>query len=236
LRNNTALLVIATGKAYHEYAENLIDSARRFFPTAHILVFTDAPTSNKFDAAYATFFIDAKGYPNETLHRYHTFLSKEPVLSHFDYLWYCDADMEFVAPVGDIFPPASAGLVATLHPGFVGLRGTPETRVASTAFCNYNKAYYCGGFQGGEATAYLGAMAKMASNIDADTKSGITAVWHDESHWNRFLADNPPAKVLTPSYCYPEGYSGEYRWQPRDYEPILMALDKRRRGDYRSQR
>jgi histo-blood group ABO system transferase len=232
---NTALVTIATGAAYREYAKHMTESARRFFPQAQILAFTDAPLDDAFSAAHATFFTEPKGYPNETLRRYHTFLTEEKILQRYDYLFYCDADMEFVAPVGDIYPQDFRGLVATLHPGYVGRRGTPETRPESTAYCTTNTVYYCGGFQGGHADDYLLAMRRMAADIDTDTSKGITAVWHDESHWNRYLADHAPSKVLTPSYCYPEGYGGRWGWQPGDYNPILMALDKKRRGNHWSQ-
>ena len=36
----------------------------------------------------------------------------------------------------------------------------------------------------------------MRDAIDEDAEHGITARWHDESHWNRYLIDNPPDVVL----------------------------------------
>ena len=51
----------------------------------------------------------------------------------------------------------------------------------------------------------------MAEQIDADSTRGITAVWHDESHWNRYLVDHPPTLELSPSYCwYPDGRSSAF--------------------------
>lgn len=36
-------------------------------------------------------------------------------------------------------------------------------------------------------TWFLDACLTMTDAIDIDTKNGIVAQWHDESHWNRFL-------------------------------------------------
>ena len=223
----TALITLATGKAYHTYANEMIASAKQHWPEACPIVFTDNPLAiHETDACIYT---EAKGYPGETLMRYHTFLKSEALLSKFDHIFFCDADMRWVAPpqqenlLGD-------GLVATLHPGYYGRKGTPETRCESTAYCNWNESYVAGGFQGGRAKAYIDAMKTMKMNIDNDARRGITAVWHDESHWNWYIASwGGPLTFLTPSYCYPEDYAGQWGWQPSDFKPILLALNKRKR-------
>lgn len=221
------LFTIATGQRYVDYAHNMIASAAVYFPEASTLVFTDAP--QHLGAISRVSFTEAKGYPNETLYRYRTILSRRHLLDVFDHVFYIDADMLFVAPVGpqDII---SDGITATLHPGYVGGRGTPEHRPESTAFCTTNTAYYCGGFQGGETYAYLQAAEEMSAAIDTDAKNGIIAVWHDESHWNRYLATHPPAKVLGPEYCYPEDaaprYTNSWARVGMTVEPKIVALTK----------
>ena len=59
----------------------------------------------------------------------------------------------------------------------------------------------------------------LAERILEDKKKGIIAVWHDESHMNRYLIDNEPAIILNPSYCYPES------WEI-PFDKKLLALDK----------
>jgi len=233
---STALLLIATGPKYWAFARNLIASAKQYFVPHDVILFTDSPEC--FDVAHKIV-IPSAGYPAATLNRYHTFLAQKELLAKYDYLWYSDTDMKFVSQVAakDI---QSEGVVATLHPGFVINRtrpcfvsktGTPERRSQSTSYIpvTADNVYYCGGFNGGKAESYLRMAEKIRDMIDIDASNGIVPVWHDESALNRYLYDNPPARVLTPSYCHPEGYNmknGGYGWEPETYPPVLLALNK----------
>lgn len=228
---SVALITLATGFVYHNYANGMVASSHKFWPEAQTIVFTDSPYSIK--GSDMCVYTDPKGYPGETLYRYHTFLKSEGLLRKFDYVFYCDADMEWVSPAGD--DAIGAGLTATLHPGYYGRKGTPETRKESTAFCDWNRAYFAGGFQGGEVNAYIHAMRAMRDAIDADARNGITAIWHDESHWNRYLADLDGFTILPPSHCYPENYAGQWGWPADKFKPILVALNKSKRDNHWNQ-
>ena len=136
----------------------------------------------------------------------------------FDYLFAVDADMLFVAPVGS---EILSKRVATQHPGFVGKRGTYETNRASAAYVapQEGKTYFAGGFYGGERESFFSMMETVVANIEQDLHSDYIAIWHDESHLNRYFIDNPPTKILSPSYCYPETWN-------LPYTKRLLALDK----------
>lgn len=229
---STALLLIATGPRYWDFAENLIKSAKKFFVPHDVILFTDR--QERFDVRHQIT-IPSAGYPAATLNRYHTFLDRKNLLDTYDSLWYSDVDMRFVAPVveADI---SSSGITATLHPGFVVERlnprvstcGTPERRPTSACYIprSEKNSYYCGGFNGGTSSSFLNMAEQCKSMIDADAAKGIVPVWNDESAINRFLWTNPPTRVLTPSFCYPESYKGQYGWVPEQFPPVLLALDK----------
>ena len=68
-------------------------------------------------------------------------------------------------------------------------------------------SYYAGGFNGGKTESFM-EMAVIANNVNKDLEKGVVALWHDESHMNRYLIDNPPALQLTPTYCYAEEFYG----------------------------
>jgi len=68
----------------------------------------------------------------------------------------------------------------------------------------------------------------MRDAIDKDMVTNYVARWNDESHWNKYLFDNPPSVVLDPSYVYPDSLiEGYYKkiWG-RDYTPRIITLTK----------
>jgi histo-blood group ABO system transferase len=106
----------------------------------------------------------------------------------------------------------------------MGDRGTPETNPKSLAcvFPHESMVYFAGGFNGGTSYEYLIMSEKLEKNIETDYSNDIIAIWHDESHLNRYLIDNPPTKVLSPSYCYEE--TKNYNELP--FQRKLLALNK----------
>lgn len=217
-----ALCIIATGK-YLRFVRPLIESAQDYFFNGQervFLVFTDA---TEFQPPSQTIIQHTpyRPWPGPTLYRYHTMLGALEYLRSCDYAFYCDADMRFVGCVAEEI--CGDGLTAVQHPGYVGVnprRLTYERRRKSRAYIAPGDGvrYYAGGFQGGRVNAWLTAMEDMAEAVDDDTEKGITAIWHDESHWNRLLAHRPPAITLPATYCCPETW-------PMDGRRIV-ALDK----------
>jgi hypothetical protein len=215
--------MVATRPRYWAFAEKFIASAKQYFIPHDIVIFTDR--AERFNVAHQIPHTPL-GYPDATLLRYHAVMDQRALLSQYDSLFYSDSDMLFVNPASDEI--LSDGITATLHPGYYvnNRAGDPEHRPESTACLHGNQVYYCGGFNGGTSVAYLRMAETIMRNVDIDKSRGIVARWHDESHFQRYLADNPPAKVLTPAYCYPEGYGGGYGWSPDAFIPILLACEK----------
>jgi len=242
------LLTIATGR-YVELVGGLLESARRyFFPAGDVtsFLFTDAAAAR---AGAVCLSVEHEPWPMVTLRRYHYFSRYAEALREMDYLFFVDVDMRFVAPcAGEILPTPVEGLVAVQHPAFYrGKRGIgasvidactggrwsarplphkafPFERDPRSLACisdSGHRIYYCGGFNGGEAPAFLEMAGALRDAVDEDLRNGIVAVWHDESHLNRYLCGRTP-RTLTPSYTYPEtGYP-----HLRHLEPRIVALDK----------
>jgi histo-blood group ABO system transferase len=205
-----ALIAIATAK-YTSFIPQWIESAQRhFFPGCdrEFIVFSD----QNIDGPFTRLYVQHHPWPGVTLRRYHTMLSESSHLAGFDYLFHVDIDMRFVGDVADEI--CGEGLTATIHPGFAYKRVgayTYERRAESMACTHNGTRYYAGAFQGGRTVDSLRAWEEMAEDIDTDAARGITAVWHDESHWNRYLADHPPAIALSLKYCCPENWPVEDR-------------------------
>jgi len=64
--------------------------------------------------------------------------------------------------------------------------------------------------------------------IDVDFNNNYTPRWNDESAWNRYLFENPPEIVLSPSYVYPDSLIDEYyvKLWGRNYEPKIVTITK----------
>lgn len=217
---NIGLLIIATNK-YTRFLQPLISSADKHFlknDNVTYFVFTNEDIKIESNRPILYTKIQHKPWPWMTLGRYHTFIQNAKVFDGMDYLYYCDADMLFVNDVGS---EILSERVATQHPGFYLRRGTPETNPQSSAYVGPQEKmqYFAGGFNGGSRNEYLSMAKTISNNIDIDFSKNIIAIWHDESHLNRYFIDNPPTKILSPSYCY-----GESMRIP--FEMKLIALDK----------
>lgn len=215
------LLVIATNK-YISFLNDLLSSADEYFlPDQNVeyFVFTDhkvigIESKRKINLVKTKH----KPWPWMTLGRYEIFSSNAEYFAGTDYLFYCDADMKFCNTVGT---EILSDRVATQHPGYYGTRGTPETNSNSLAYVSEFESmqYFAGGFNGCSKKEYLKMSDTLSKNIQQDYDNNIIAVWHDESHMNRYFIDHPPTKILDPGYCY-----GESSKPP--FTPRLIALNK----------
>ncbi len=226
-----ALLCLATGEKYWQFIAPFLYSAKKFFSPHTPFLFTDC--RKRFECQIIP--QEPEGYPCSTLHRYHYFLRlREKIESQFTHVFYSDIDDVFVAPVteSDIL---SDGITATDHAAFHHGPVSAfdyERRPESLAFIPREQGtrYYAGGFIGGEVKAFFRMAEAIAHNVDVDSQNGILALWHDESHLNRYLLDNPPARILTPEFHYPEPLSLRAQFSrvwPCAYQPKIMCLEKK---------
>ena len=223
------ILNIATNK-YIQFVEQLLESVEENFLNGHdisALVFTNHEMEETSDNVKISQ-IEHEPWSIPTLKRYHYFVKEKEYLSQFDYIYYMDVDMRIEGKVGDeIF----SDLVATQHPGFWWKNKAEysyERRPESTAFIPYEEGemYYAGGFNGGKPEHFLKMAQTIVDNVEKDFEKGLIAVWHDESHMNRYLVSNPPTLALNPSYCYPENVRvNPHAWHV-PFEPKIVALDK----------
>ena len=175
--------------------------------------------------------LESVEWPLPTLFRYHTFLQQEEKLQEYDYIFYCDIDMVFANYVGDEI--LGEGITAALHPMYA-LRHNYvapfEPNPESSAYVPFNNKYYAGGFQGGKAKEFIKTMKAMRKTVDLDfEKKNYIAIWNDESHWNKYLQDNPPSITLSPAYIYPDSLIQEYyvKLWGRNYSPKIITLTKK---------
>lgn len=223
------ILNIATNK-YIQFVEQLLNSVEENFLNGHeisALVFTNHEVEEISENVKISQ-IEHEPWPIPTLKRYHYFVKEKEYISQFDYCFYMDVDMRIEDKVGD---EVLGDLVATQHPGFwfkTPNQFSYERREQSTSYVPYNEGrmYYAGGFNGGKPEHFLKMSQTIVENVEKDFRNNMIALWHDESHMNRYLIDTPPTLELTPSYCYPEAVRFNPTGWNVPFEPKIVALEK----------
>ena len=221
------ILTIATNK-YIQFVERLLNNIEENFLNGHeiqCLLFTDHEIEESSDNVKISQ-IEHEDWPMPTLKRYNYFMKEKEFISQFDYCFYFDVDMGIVDKVGD---EVLSVLVATQHP-YQSFHPPAqqsfcrdERSLAYVPFDQKTVTYYAGGFNGGSTEKFLEMSEVLADRVTKDLKKGVIATWHDESHMNRYLIDNPPTLSLTPSYCFAEEFMGNSDYP---YEPKIIALKK----------
>ncbi len=215
-----AILYIALGR-YIVFWRDFYESCERYLGPCekHYFIWTDNQEFDYCDAPNVTVIpATRRGWPYDTLMRFEMFLGQESALKNYDYVYFFNANMEFIAPVdlAEIIPcPWHDGLVAGSHPGRWGAGDTLaheidsfpyERRPESTAYIPFGagRYYVCGAFNGGTSAAYLTMCKTLAQNIQTDLQHGIVARVDDESHLNAYLL-NRNFRLCGRAYGFPEG-------------------------------
>lgn len=230
-KKNIGLMFIATGK-YDQFLQPIIDSAdKRFLVNQNVkyYIFTDKQNLNiQTNRKYEIINIEHKTFPFATLDRFKHFTNAKEKLKNQDYLFYCDVDSLFIE---DINEEILGNLVGVQHCGYFNQIGPIETNSNSTAYIapDKRKIYFGGGFSGGIAESYLKLAEICYNNIEQDLKNNIIAIWHDESHINKYFSENTPDKILSPSYHYPQSNIEHYKkiWGGQNFAQKILLLDKK---------
>jgi hypothetical protein len=226
------ILYVCTGK-YHVFWEDFFKSSEAFFlpgtrKTYYVL--TDAAQIYADDQENVRrVFHDNLGWPGNTLMRFAMFRNLEGSLLECDYIFFFNANMLFLQPVGEEILPAGEGLLAVKHPGYFNVLPDSysyDRNPASLAYIPLGSGvhYFMGGLTGGRTIDYLNMVRVLDERIKSDIGRGVIAVWHDESHLNQYLLDKS-VKVLEPSYGYPEGVE-------IPFHPIILIRDKNKWGGH----
>lgn len=227
-----AYIFVATGK-YSQFIDGLILSGtENFFPDKKVefIAFTD-------DDAYVNKYPNLRavsqkklGWPYDTLMRFHMINSIKDILTH-DYIYFGNANMIFYEPVGtDILPDKSNDLVGSIHPAQNEMPKSYrsyERNSQSAACVPYGQEgdfYYQGCLFGGTNKAFLSMTETLQKQVQMDLDKNFIAVWHDESHMNRYFTDNKP-KALHPGYVYPENMH-------INFPKKIIQLDKQNFGGH----
>ena len=224
-----AILYICTGR-YAQFFDGFYESAEKFLLSGmekRYFVFTDQEQLTTAENV-ELLIRPCRGFPEDSLFRFDRFLEIKDKLKDYDYTFFFNANMRFVAPVGEEL--LEERLTAVLHPGYYdkpAWRYPYERNKQSKAYIpahEENYHYYMGSLNGGRTADYLALAETCSRHIHEDWDKGIVACYHDESHLNHYLREHN-CKPLSPAYAYIEG-------KDLPFEPKILLIDKTRLDPY----
>ncbi len=228
-----AILYVCTGRYEIFWKDFYLTAEKYFLPRANktYYVFTDAESIFQEDSeTVKKVYQESLGWPGNTLFRFKMFAKFAKELETFDYVFFFNANAVFLQEINeDILP--NDGLLVVQHPVYYNKprRKFPyDQNPESLAYIPKNKGdvYVVGGVNGGTGKDYTKLILDLERNIDIDYQKGIIALWHDESHLNKYIL-NHPYKLLDPSYVFPEGYEKKLSLDKK-----ILIRDKEKYGGH----
>lgn len=225
------ILYICTGR-YIVFWEEFYKSCQKYFLSdsecvKQYYVFTDVDKiyQEDVDVNIHRFYQEALPWPDIALKRYEIFLKiKDILIRDTDYVFFFNGNSLFLDYIvwPEIAPNEQQGFLLSLSWNcYDDNRKFPYDRnIYSTACIPYGKGniYYQSGITGGRTREYVNLLQECKEQTDIDYFNKVTAVYHDESHLNKFLLDRK-IKVLSTNYGRPE------EWETPQY-PKMIFRDK----------
>lgn len=236
------ILYICTGNYVRFWSKFYRACEKYFLPNTDkkYFVFTDKKEQEILRQVKAksdkitVFYLQHKPWPYVTINRFATFLQHRERLNT-DYLFFFNANLLCVAPIleEEFLPNGGGGgqhLLATQAMGFFErpiAEFTYERNPKSAAYIpiDQGEKYFQGGLQGGKSEYFLQACEEMNAQIMADLSKDIIAVWHDESHWNKYLLNRKDVKIMSPAYLFPQ-------YCDSNISPKIIVIDKNNYGGH----
>ncbi|XP_069056560.1 histo-blood group ABO system transferase 2-like isoform X1 [Pleurodeles waltl] len=213
-KNSTIGLSVFALGGYWKLLKAFLETSDKFFMMGHKViyyVYTDQP--DKVECTTIHNDRECKVYKTSSYDSKARVFMKRMEILHLDikskkidvqYLVCADVDIVFHDQVG---VEILSDLVATLHPGYYKTDRsyfTYERRTSSQAYIPSNEGdfYYQANFFAGKVQEIYQMTKSCDEAIKIDDSNGIIAVYHDESHFNKYLLHHKPTKILSPEYIW----------------------------------
>lgn len=229
-----AILYIGIGH-YVKFWEDFYSSCEKNFlvnSKKDYFVFTDQ--INKVNGNSVTVFAETNyGWPGNTLYRFRMFNRIGEKLKQYDWVFFFNANAMFLKKVSeDILPKDDCNIITVGHFKYFGKdiinHNGYERHKKSTAYVAWGKEGHdfvqcC--LIGATGTEFYKLSHEIAENIKIDDENHVCAIWHDESHFNKYIVDKK-YKVLGLNYAKPEIYANG------NFEDVYILMrDKTRLGN-----
>ncbi|XP_065810799.1 alpha-1,3-galactosyltransferase 2 isoform X1 [Labrus bergylta] len=237
---SVALTVFAVGRYLDAYLWDFLNSSEHYFmlglPVIYY-VFTDMPQKVpdiKLPHLRTMRIINVKRHSrwqDISMMRMKTIADtiESDIRHHSTHVFCFDVDQVFTGRFGS---EALGDSVALLHAYFYHLpkeRFTYDRNPKSKAYMETGDFYYHAAVFGGSWKSVKALTEACYQSIMEDKKNNVEALWHDESHLNKYLWLHKPSRVLSPEYGWDPsiGYMNDIQvtrllWAPKQYEKLRV--------------
>uniref|UniRef100_A0A3P8UPN3 Alpha 1,3-galactosyltransferase 2 n=1 Tax=Cynoglossus semilaevis TaxID=244447 RepID=A0A3P8UPN3_CYNSE len=220
LKTNVAVTVFAVGGYLNVYLKTFLTSAEKYFmvglPVTYF-IFSDLPDQIPYielgpQREIKIIKVERHSrWQDVSMMRMQTIstLIDSEIRHNFRYIFCLDVDQEFKGRFGS---EALGESVAMFHAQFYRApksRYNYEKNPKSKAFMKTGDFYYHAAVFGGTWENVKNLTDTCFENIVADKVNNVEAVWHDESHLNKYFYLHKPTKLLSPEYCWNEKFPGK---------------------------
>ncbi|XP_044055955.1 N-acetyllactosaminide alpha-1,3-galactosyltransferase-like isoform X2 [Siniperca chuatsi] len=146
---------------------------------------------------------------------------------HCNYVFCFDVDQEFKGRFGS---EALGDSVALLHAHFYKFpkeKFTYDRNPKSKAFMETGDFYYHAALFGGLWENVKNLTDACYLSIMEDKLNDVEALWHDESHLNKYFWFHKPSRLLSPEYCWDQSIGDmsdihvtRLVWAPKHYDTL----------------
>ena len=223
-----AICFIGTGK-YLDFLPSYYENIEKYFiPDAEktFLVFTDGGLSDPPENVIP-YYQEHLEWPYITLKRFQFIRRAKDQIEKNDWFVFIDADALVVQEIKpEEFFDNSKSFFGVHHPchflqmpphnKFPGAFETNLISLASIKETDNPSVYYQGCLWGGKVPEVLEMIEELDSRTNQDLENNVIAVWHDESHLNKFFIENKDrVHTLGPEFAYPEVFEKYCIFEPK---------------------
>ena len=223
-----AISFLGTGK-YLDFLPKYYENIEKYFlPNSEktILAFTDGEL-NETPENVKVFSQEHLDWPYITLKRFEIINKAREIISNHDWFVFIDGDALVVDRIEEEDFFTDKPLFGVHHPchylkmpphnQYPGAYEITENCNAAIDLDKYQpKVYYQGCFWGGKTPEVCAMIDELEYRVGDDLKRNVIALWHDESHLNKYFIENPNlVHTYGPEYAFPEVFKNECTFEPK---------------------
>ena len=223
-----AISFLGTGKYLNFLPQYYQNIEEYFLPNTKktILAFTDGEL-DETPKNIKVFPQEHLDWPYITLKRFEIINKARKIIADHDWFIFIDGDALVVDRIDEEDFFTDKPLFGVHHPchylkmpphnQYPGAYEITENCNAAVDLEKYQpKVYYQGCFWGGKVPEVCAMIDELEYRVGDDLHRNVVALWHDESHLNKYFIENPDlVHTYGPEYAFPEVFKDQCTFKPK---------------------